>query len=124
MSHIRTMASASGGEWGWRNERRRAVLAHAIGFLGANLVCGALTLFLLHVAGPTLGWALPASVEMSALALALGAACMLAGAALLMPGQAHEPAAMPRAPSPVLRRNDTVGTAAPRRFAGGSRKGS
>jgi len=80
MSHLWTMAS--GGEWGWRNERRRAVLAHTIGFFGANLVCGTLTQLLLRVTGPALAWAPPASLEISA--LALGTACMLAGAVLLM----------------------------------------
>jgi hypothetical protein len=73
---------ASTGERGWRNERWRAVLAHTLGFFGANLVCGTLTQLLLRVSGSALGWAPPASLEISA--LALGAACVLAGAALLM----------------------------------------
>jgi hypothetical protein len=94
VSHIRIMTR--GEEWGWRSERRRAVLAHTLGFFGANLVCGTLTQLLLRVTGPSLGWAPPASLEISA--LAFGAACVPAGAALLMPRRATElVSSMPRA---------------------------
>jgi hypothetical protein len=109
----------SGAEWGWWNERQRAVLAHAIGFLGANLVGGMLTLLLLHVVGRALAWTLPASLEL--FVFALGAACMLAGAVLLTPRRAGKAPATPRPPSSLLSRDDKVGSTAPRRFV---RKGS
>jgi hypothetical protein len=109
---------AGGGEWSGRNERRRAVLAHAVGFVGANLVCGTLTLVLLHAAGPTLGWALPASLAISA--LALGAACMLAGAALLMLCRASETPAATHTPLSLRRRDDSVAGTVLRRLAAGS----
>ncbi len=99
MLHIETMAPRE--HWDWRNDPRRIIFAHLTGFFGANLVWGTLTLLLLHAAGRALGWTLSPSLGISA--LAVGIACLLAGAALLTPRRGQEtPAMRRRLPSRLL----------------------
>jgi len=98
MLHFETMAPKE--HWDWRSDPRRVVFAHAMGFFGANLVWGTLTLLLLHAAGRALGWTPSPSLEMSV--VAVGIACILAGAALLTPRRARATPATPRLPSRLL----------------------